>query len=72
MAVNFVRFVFFQKLGYGLILFPYVYITASFKEDEENTVEKDEHEIISQPFNDLPWPQLGEKGMSYNCLCALY
>ena len=35
-------------------------------------VEKDEHEIISQPFNDLPWPQLGEKGTSYNCLCAMY
>lgn len=32
-----------------IILSSYIYITAFFKEDEENTVEKDEHEIISQP-----------------------
>ena len=62
---------FFSKMG-DIILSSYIYITASFKEDEENTVEKDEHEIISQPFDDLSWPHLGEKGMSYNCLRALY
>ena len=39
---------FFSKMG-DIILSSYIYITAFFKEDEENTVEKDEHEIISQP-----------------------
>lgn len=76
MVPNVVRFD-FLKMGYIynsriLILSSYIFITASFKENEEITAEKDEHEIISQPFNDLSWPQLGEKGMSYNCLRALY